>query len=512
MEPSSRMTVNSTSGTALSSKEYQERIPRRIAQLIAGQEEKVEAALGANDLNALEKIADAANLLSIQGRRISPEEVDIARAPTRMEILGEKLAPGERDPRLQVQDDILAGRILEQLFFAGAATRFRKAAQGLLYFFEIWQMVDRVLQAGEGVPDFASGMAPEEFQTVRGAAEKAAAQVPPSRRMRIPLGPRILLSYRVALDRFARDVGESPERVRKRARFSVHIPDSPGGKQMISDLAFRNFYGFHPKNVLLIQQPLFGGWEVRGKSVVPLPGSEEFPYGHGYSTLQLVQPRAAACWQDGNLVELEKDTLNYLAREGSFMVRTHRVNDLTQITPAVLDLNRLAVARRLINRGHVAIIELVGNPHGQKGGNWLELRGKEHRFLLEGMNAKEGGWPEFMERHRGAPYNAFRNIYDGVGLRRVLLDHSLPEHFRIRKLAPPPEAGASASRIGLYLESVTGDLTQIPEARAAAFRFDEHEVIRDLKELKDLPEGIQAVVTADEDEEFRAAAKEIGFN
>jgi len=43
--------------------------------------------------------------------------------------------------------------------------------------------------------------------------------------------------------------------------------------------------------------------------------------------------------------------------------------------------------------------------------------------------------------------------------------------------------------VGLYLESVTGDVTQIREARAAAFRLDEREEIHDLKELKDLPEG-----------------------
>jgi hypothetical protein len=53
---------------------------------------------------------------------------------------------------------------------------------------------------------------------------------------------------------------------------------------------------------------------------------------------------------------------------------------------------------------------------------------------------------------------------------------------------------------------VTGDLTQIPEARAAAFRLSDREEIHDLKELKDLPEGIGFIAAQDLDDDFRLAA------
>jgi hypothetical protein len=53
---------------------------------------------------------------------------------------------------------------------------------------------------------------------------------------------------------------------------------------------------------------------------------------------------------------------------------------------------------------------------------------------------------------------------------------------------------------------VTGDITQFPSARPAAFRRDEREEIHDLKELKDLPDGIDFVRAQDEDEEFGRAS------
>jgi hypothetical protein len=152
------------------------------------------------------------------------------------------------------------------------------------------------------------------------------------------------------------------------------------------------------------------------------------------------------------------------------------------------------------------VIELVANPAGQKGGNWVRLRKSDHCFLIEGMNAKADGWPDFLERHRGAPYNAFRNLYHGSGLQAILAKDSLPDHLRIRKL---PSGGGKGPKVGLYLESVTGDITQLPAARAAAFRRDEREEIHDLKELKDLPDGMDFVRAQDQDEEFRRATGDI---
>src|ERR1041385_2728210 len=104
-------------------------IPRRIAAQIGGQERQVEAALASGDAAALERIADAANVISIEGRTLRPDEVEVARAPTAAELLAD---PAGSEARRRAIEDLLEGRIAAQLFFAGAATRFKKAGQGLL--------------------------------------------------------------------------------------------------------------------------------------------------------------------------------------------------------------------------------------------------------------------------------------------------------------------------------------------------------------------------------------------
>jgi len=504
--------MNSGSWATYSAREYEERIPRRIASLITGYEKDVEAALASNDTRTLMKLAGTANAITIGGRKIAPEEVEISPAPIREEILGE-----DRSSIQSAREELISGRIVAQLFFAGAATRFRKVSRGLLYFLDIWKVASRVLEVNNGeVPDIAEGMSLKKFQQIRRDIAEAASALPEGQRLSVPLGARILISYRMALDGFARQMGKSPEEVRRRARFCIHIPNSPGGMKMVRDISSRKFFGFEHTNVLFIRQPLFAGFQVSGETVAPIPGSEKFPYGHGYSTVQLAQPGAAEWLEKDALVKLEADPLEHLAGEGSFMVRTHRVNDLTQLTPAILDPERLAVGRKLMDRGHVAVIELVKNPSRQKGGNWLELRARGHRFLLEKMNAEAGNWPQFMKQLDRSPYNAFRNMYNGEELRQLLLDNMLPDHLRIREGDNPDAATERDSktetpRVGLYLESVTGDITHFPDSRAAAFRYDQQETIHDLKELKDLPEGVKAARINDFDGEFRALAEEYGY-
>ncbi len=511
MIPSSQTSHPQPAASIRSSEDYLAHIPKRIAQLISGRETEVESALREGDPSALEWIADSANVLEIEGQRIEPAEVSIASAPTIAEILGSSCTPPAATDHRPAIADLLHGRMVPQLFFAGAATRFSRLAEGPLYFFDIWGAAERVLASDSGKPpSFAGSMTREEFGHILNATRAAAAGPAPSSRMRIPLGARILLSYRLSIERLARAAGESPDRARKLIRLVVHVPESPEGQKILADLVARRFCGFDPENVIAIPQPCFGGWGVSAGKVVPLPQSREFPYGHGYSTMQLIHGGAGKRWVGGAWNRLATDVLAHLGERGRFFISTHRVNDLTQLFPGPIDLGRTAAGRRLVDSGHAVVIELVANPHRQKGGNWVERKATGHRFLVEGMNAKAGAWPAFMETHRGAPYNAFRSLYDGEGLRRILLRHSLADHLRVREAGPRGAAGSQneGPAVGLYLESVTGDLTQIEEARPAAFRFSATEEIHDMKELKDLAEGIRAASRQDSDEEFRAMALE----
>jgi len=77
------------------------------------------------------------------------------------------------------------------------------------------------------------------------------------------------------------------------------------------------------------------------------------------------------------------------------------------------------------------VIELVANPLARRVELGVLAHG--HSFLVEGLTAKVGGGPN-SSSPPGAPYNAFRNLYDAVALRAILLDHELPDHLRVRLL------------------------------------------------------------------------------
>jgi len=51
--------------------------------------------------------------------------------------------------------------------------------------------------------------------------------------------------------------------------------------------------------------------------VVPLAGSRTFPYGHGYSTMQLVHSGSADVWTDGAFRSLAQDPLDYIVGKGA---------------------------------------------------------------------------------------------------------------------------------------------------------------------------------------------------
>ena len=487
---------------ARTAREYLERIPKRLQALITGTEDDVRAALDAGDAARLEEMAGRANGLRIEGRPVDAAEVELSAAQTIKELETARILSSSH--RVRVREEVLDGRLVGEFFFAGAATRFAAVAQGPLYFLDLWQVAERVLAAGpSAVPEFAQGMKLADYEKVHSVTSRIAESVPVARRVPLPLGPRILAGYRASLERLARESLRSPAEAVGRARLVIHVPESDDGHGMVADLRRRRFLGFRPQNVFFVPQPCFGGFRIEGDRVESIPKSREFPYGHGYSTMQLVQDNAAATVSDegDGLTPIKGDLLSHLEKGGEFTLRTHRVNDLTQLTAAILDVDRLAAAKALLDDGHAVVIELVANPAGQKGGNWVSLRGGDHRFLIEGLNAKTGTWPSFLDRHKGAPYNAFRNLYRGSALRRILEERALPDHLRIRKLSGP-----GAIKVGLYLEAVTGDITQIAAARAVAFRRDLQEEIHDLKELKDLPDGLGYVAAQDGDEEFRRIA------
>jgi len=471
------------------------KIPRWIEGLLAGRLTEIEDALRRADKKALAQAADEANALRIDGRRADPDSIEISEAPIRDHILS---GPDAGAARARLAETVDRGRVVIQFFFAGAATRLGDLAAGL-YFLDLWELAEKVVElAYEAAPSAVRASVDRaRFEADIERIRAILAENPPAGRLPLGLGPRQVVQHRASLEAIA------PGSAR-RVRIVVHVAATDLGDKIIADFRAREFFGFDPRNVFFLRQPYLAGWTIEGARAAPLAESIQYPYGHGHATLQLAEPGAA---ERGDGVRIVEDVLGSIlraCRDAQILVATRRVNDLTVATTGgAFDLDRMAAAASLIERGSAVVVELVSNPEGQKGGNWVRHRGDGRKFLIEGLSAKTPAWQSFLDRHPNSPYNAFRNVYEGRALREMLLRRDLPPYLRVRPRAEDATPG-------LYLELVSGDLSAFAEARSEAFRNDPEECIHDFKEFRDLVAALPFAARQDRDPAVRRIYEEGG--
>ncbi|MBN1419081.1 MAG: hypothetical protein JXP34_09910 [Planctomycetes bacterium] len=462
--------------------------PRWIEGLLADRLPEVEDALRRADEETLARIADEANALRLDRRPADPQAFEIAGVPLRDEILP---AASAGAGRARVEEAVAEGRVAFQFLFAGAATRMGELAEGL-YFLDLWTLGQKV--AGLTYEDAPAAVRKKidraEFEEVRERVRRILAEHPPAGRLPLSLGPRQVIQHRSCIEALVPGATA-------RARMVVHVPATELGGRIIADFRARHFFGFDPRNVFFLRQPYLAGWTIESRRPAPLPESIRYPFGHGHATLQMVERGAGERGDGTRIRDAVLDTILKSSADGPVLIAARRVNDLTVgTTGAALDASRFAAAFALIEQGSAVAVELVSNPKGQKGGQWVRHRADGRKLLVEKLSAKTEAWKRFLEAHPNSPYNAFRNMYDGHALRRMLCEHELPPYLRVR---PRAKDGS----LGLYFELVSGDVTAFPEARAEAFRNDADEPIHDFKEFRDLVDALPFAARQDEDPAVR---------
>lgn len=169
----------------------------------------------------------------------------------------------------------------------------------------------------------------------------------------------------------------------------------------------------------------------------------------------------------------------------SVLIGSHRINDLTKLSKdSVISVDKLAFSIAQLSKGYNLVGELVDNPNKQKGGNVLKNTKTGQSFLIETSNVK--GSPELVSLldeagKTGAPYNAFRLVYQ-VGSLKSILKNSLPYNLRFKDGY-------------FYLEAVTGDVTQMPETRTKFMSSGEE--IHDFKEPKNIDDALKYLRQSD---------------
>ncbi|MFH1507155.1 MAG: hypothetical protein ABIG46_01830, partial [Candidatus Omnitrophota bacterium] len=392
-------------------------------------------------------------------------------------VLGEFLKTKDADGYIErAKDIIINGRYTPEFFFAGAATRLIGDLRGIgvqiseeeeykyrMYGLDIW--------------DF-SGPAREN-----------------SLDLNLGMGPRQLFAYRVFLENLAREKGLGPQEVIRKQFLILHINEDIVDR-VIKNFLYNNLFDFDPQKVLFIIQENLAGYLLRDGRVVFAKESDELPFGHGYATMQLsvpsvafnVRKRSRGVYRE----YLSEDILTELQSRGAgYFIGTHRVNDLTKfLVEEVVNIQKLALCIYLIEQNNDIIVELVENPadtkgNRQKGGNLVQYQKTGKSFLIETPNARGSSkLDQFLNRasEEGAPYNAFRLLYRRESL-KALLEEGLPYNLRFKEGY-------------LYLEAVTGDITQLEQAKVRAFK-KEDEVIKDFKQMGNLGLAIPVLTESD---------------
>lgn len=281
------------------------------------------------------------------------------------------------------------------------------------------------------------------------------------------MGPRQLIAYRLLIESLAQRNGFDQMEALNNQKLIIHLNDEVESLAL-NDLLEQDFYGFNPNNIYFINQPEFLGYSLRyGMELEQSDVSKPLVYGHGDNVAQLAAPNETyQIDRKGNKTYLSIDVLSLL---GERYVATHRINDMTKFTSGtVVDVEKLALSMHLQEQGSKVVIDLVENPNKQKGGTAIMNVSTGRKFLFEGLAAKGSeALTELINKlgDEGAPYNSFRDLHRADTLRQLITTHDLKKYLRVKDGY-------------LYLESVTGDLTQFDDANVT---FVEGGVIQDFK-------------------------------
>ena len=399
--------------------------------------------------------------------------------------------------RKDAESRLLNGEYIPQFIFAGAATRLLQDFEEVLgrkldplpyrmYGLDLWDVVRRMQALDEAalLKLFESQKVPEPARMIE---RLKAVRVPDGARA-LGMGPRQVVAYRTLLEELARKNGRKISAVLKMQRPVFHINEEIADF-VLKDFARNDFYGFDRSKVVFIIQPIFKGYQLDDAGVAHAPESPALPFGHGYAATQLKYPDAFTLGARGEVRPLRRPFLDEAIASDSknrFVMSTHRINDATKFTTSqVVDLDNLALSLSLLDKGYGVTIELVGNPNKQKGGNNIRFKGERRSFLIETSNSK--GSPELTAvldeaAKTNAPYNAFRLTSTPAAYKK-LLDIGIRYNLRFKNGY-------------FYLESVTGDLTHLPESHSVAIQ-KKGELIHDFKQLANLLDAIEYVKKQD---------------
>ena len=407
-------------------------------------------------------------------------------------------------------DFILDGRLVMQFLFAGAATRAADILEGSSKYSFNSRTFNRnakdvLSKLRKDLEEAKTNEDKNNIEKEINIIEKACRDFSKKPLLPVTLGARDICQYRLALESMSVKRGRDIEEVLKNILFIVHI-NKDSKDFILDDFSKNSFFGFPRENVVFIVQDNFCGHVFKNKK---LSRVEDFtrPFGHGYALMQTVTPSSGFVVKDRfNCQIIEKSPLEYirsLSQKSDMIMANVNVDDLTKLTSLVLDMDRISFAIDcFFEKENDVLIEGVWNIKGQKGGSWLKDKKTGKNILVEGLCLKTKRFDHLFSYESGYTkeidelplLNKMSNYYKIDSLLEWLPLRGLPNYIDIRKGF-------------LFLESITGDVTQVLEIKAEAFvKIDSDtnspEEIKTFKSVKDVYQVLSAMEEQEKDPAF----------
>lgn len=418
---------------------------------------------------------------------------------------------------------ILDGEVLHVLFQAGEATRF---AEGPLY-------NQNPFHIGQKSPsEKETAFYLKSIQEVSLEIEKKSADF----LLEMPLGPKQPLLLRAALRRVVQyelDAGRlTAEEALARYRSALasqkilFLVSARGGVSQSHDHFLRekfSFYGFHPANLVTIEQELARGLSCDEGGRLSLMEGEETrdAAGHLYVLMQAVRRGDFTTYTESGrpIKPMEIDAFAYLINRGAKYLSVVRINDMDRHSTEIINAKAFSHALALFEKGYVNVIETVANPEGQKGGTGTTFGDPEIHVLTEThensfpllARAVEAATQVYLKESEGChpAYNAMRQWADLVVTRRVL------KEFGGRLVFIPRQKTVNGVEISyLGVDMPMGDLSLLfSHYKSRMFQMagpkGRELLIHDMKQKSHLGIALRTLLRQLEDPHVLAAAKEL---
>ena len=417
---------------------------------------------------------------------------------------------------------ILDGEILHLLFQAGEASRF---AEGPFYRLVPHQVAAK--STGDKEVDYYLN----DIAQTRGELKKDISDF----LIETPLGPKQPVLLRAALRRIVQDEIDAGRLAVKEAlpRYRIALTNqkilffvsSRGGVNEDHDRWLRGehfFYGFHPENVVTIEQELARGIKAdeAGQLTIVEDAATADAAGHLYALIQASRTGDFTTYTESGrpIKPMEVDAFSYFLGRGAKVMSVIRINDMDRHSTEIINAKALTHALRLFRGGAVNAIETVANPDGQKGGTGTTFIDPEVHVLTEThensfpilARAFEAGVQAYLKENKGRhpAYNAMRQWADLAATRRAL------KEFGGRIVFVPRQKVIDGKEIFyLGVDMPMGDLSLLyANYKSRMFQFagpNGHELlIHDMKQKEHLGIALRTLLRQMEDPHVVAAAQE----